>query len=95
MELELRHWSTFNVQRSSPAAADTCQPRKPTARDRKPLTEMGRSIPDEVSSQMLKAIPLGRFGEPEEIANVVLFLCSDLASYVTGQTLHVSGGWWV
>ena len=34
-----------------------------------------------------------RFGEPREIADVVLFLCSDLASYVTGQTLHVNGGW--
>ena len=44
---------------------------------------------------MLKAIPLGRFAEPSEIANAILFLCSDLASYVTGQTLHVSGGWWV
>ena len=39
-------------------------------------------------------IPLGRFGEPSEIAGVVLFLCSDLASYVTGQTIHVNGGWW-
>ncbi|TSA04287.1 MAG: SDR family oxidoreductase, partial [Planctomycetaceae bacterium] len=34
-----------------------------------------------------------RFAEPQEIAGVVLFLCSDLASYVTGQTLHVNGGW--
>ncbi|MFM7741000.1 MAG: SDR family oxidoreductase, partial [Planctomycetota bacterium] len=33
-------------------------------------------------------------GEPEEIANVVLFLCSDLASYVTGQTVHINGGWY-
>ena len=43
---------------------------------------------------MLTNIPLGRFGEPEEIANVVLFLCSDLASYVTGQTVHINGGWY-
>jgi len=58
------------------------------------LTEMGRTIPDEVRAEMLKSIPLGRFGEPEEIAGVVLFLCSDLASYVTGQVIHVNGGWW-
>jgi len=58
------------------------------------LTEMGQSIPDEIREQMLANIPLRRFGEPSEIANVILFLCSDLASYVTGQTLHVNGGWW-
>jgi 3-oxoacyl-[acyl-carrier protein] reductase len=59
------------------------------------LTEMGRSIPEEVRAQMLQSIPLGRFGEPSEIAGVILFLCSDLASYVTGQVIHASGGWWV
>jgi len=59
------------------------------------LTEMGKTIPETVRAEMLKSIPLGRFGEPEEISNVILFLCSDLASYVTGQTIHVSGGWWV
>jgi 3-oxoacyl-[acyl-carrier protein] reductase len=57
------------------------------------LTEMGRLIPEEVRAEMLKSIPLGRFGEPEEIANVILFLCSPLASYVTGQVIHVNGGW--
>ena len=58
------------------------------------LTEMGKTIPEEVRAKMLENIPLGRFGEPAEIAQVVLFLCSDLASYMTGQTLHVNGGWW-
>lgn len=58
------------------------------------LTEMGQSIPADVREQMLGQIPLRRFGEPDEIASVILFLCSDLASYVTGQTLHVNGGWW-
>jgi 3-oxoacyl-[acyl-carrier protein] reductase len=58
------------------------------------LTEMGQSIPDKARTEMLKQIPLGRFAEPEEIAGVILFLCSDLASYITGQTIHVNGGWW-
>ncbi|OHB53717.1 MAG: beta-ketoacyl-ACP reductase [Planctomycetes bacterium GWF2_50_10] len=57
------------------------------------LTEMGKTIPEEVRAEMLKSVPLGRFGEPSEIASVVLFLCSDLASYVTGQVIHVNGGW--
>ena len=58
------------------------------------LTEMGETIPEDVRQQMLANIPLKRFGEPSEIANVILFLCSNLASYVTGQTIHVNGGWW-
>ena len=58
------------------------------------LAGMGLAIPDAVRTDMLKAVPLGRFGEPREIADAVLFLCSDLASYVTGQTLHVNGGWY-
>ena len=58
------------------------------------LTEMGRTIPEQAREEMLKSIPLGRFAEPDEIAGVILFLCSDLASYVTGQVIHVNGGWW-
>ena len=57
-------------------------------------TEMGQSIPEENRKAMLTNVPLGRFAEPNEIANVILFLSSDLASYVTGQTVHVNGGWW-
>lgn len=57
------------------------------------LTGMTWSIPEEARSEMLRLIPLGRFGEPQEIADVILFLCSDLASYVTGQVIHVNGGW--
>jgi 3-oxoacyl-[acyl-carrier protein] reductase len=58
------------------------------------LTEMGRTIPEEVQAEMLKNIPLGRFGLAEEIADAILFLASDLAAYITGQTVHVNGGWW-
>jgi len=57
------------------------------------LTEMGKSIPEEVRTEMLKQIPLGKFGEPRDIANAVLFLASPLAAYISGQTLQVNGGW--
>jgi 3-oxoacyl-[acyl-carrier protein] reductase len=56
-------------------------------------TEMVLSIPEEVRERMLGSIPMGRFGEPEEIARVILFLCSEYASYITGQVIHVNGGW--
>ncbi len=58
------------------------------------LTEMGKSIPEQHRLEMLKLIPLGRFGETNEIAGAILFLASDLATYITGQTIHVNGGWW-
>lgn len=58
------------------------------------LTDMGKTIPEEVRTRMLADIPLNRFGEPEEIAHAILFLSSDLAGYITGQTIHVNGGWW-
>ena len=58
------------------------------------LTEMGQSIPESVRDQMLNDIPLGRFGAPEEISDTIVFLCSERASYITGQTIHVNGGWY-
>lgn len=56
-------------------------------------TAMVATIPDAVRGEMLKSVPLGRLGTPAEVANVALFLCSPLASYVTGQTVEVNGGW--
>lgn len=56
-------------------------------------TTMAATIPENVRQEMTKNIPLGRFGEASEVAGVVLFLCSPLASYVTGQTIEINGGW--
>lgn len=56
-------------------------------------TEMVETIPEEVRTEMLKNVPLGRLGQPQEIASVAVFLCSPLASYITGQTIEVNGGW--
>ena len=42
--------------------------------------------------QLIDEIPLGRFGKPDEIAHLASFLCSDEASYITGQTIHINGG---
>ena len=41
---------------------------------------------------LVKEIPLGRFGKPEEVASLISFMCSDEASYITGQTIHINGG---
>ncbi len=58
------------------------------------LTEMGKTIPTKVQKAMIEQIPLERFGEPNDIAHAILFLCSPLAAYITGQTIHVNGGWY-
>ncbi len=55
-------------------------------------TDMTERLPDMVKEEMLKRIPMKRFGEIEDVAKVVAFLSSDDASYITGTTIHVNGG---
>jgi len=55
-------------------------------------TDMTKVLTDDQRSLMLGQIPLGRLGEPEEIAKVVAFLASDSGAYITGETIHVNGG---
>jgi len=55
-------------------------------------TDMTAELPEDIKAQYLKQIPLNRFGKPEDVANVVIFLASDLASYITGEVIHVNGG---
>ena len=55
-------------------------------------TDMTQELPAEIKEKYLEQIPVGRFGKPEDVANAVLFLASDMASYITGETIHVNGG---
>ncbi len=55
-------------------------------------TDMTRQLPEAQREALLGQIPLGRLGQPDDIAAVVAFLCTDATGYVTGQTLHVNGG---
>ena len=53
------------------------------------MTENNKGVNEDY---LVKEIPLGRFGEPEEVASLISFMCSDGASYITGQTIHINGG---
>jgi 3-oxoacyl-[acyl-carrier protein] reductase len=55
-------------------------------------TDMTSAMNEEARKGMLSSIPLGRTGKPEDIASAIVFLCSDEAAYITGETLRVNGG---
>ena len=55
------------------------------------MSDMTAALPEEVREQWMKTIPLRRGGTPEDVANVALFLGSELSSYVSGQVIHVCG----
>jgi 3-oxoacyl-[acyl-carrier protein] reductase len=55
-------------------------------------SDMSRAIPSDIASEALAAIPLGRYGEPNEVSKLVVFLASEDASYITGQIVTVDGG---
>ena len=55
-------------------------------------TEMTAKLSEDVQKKMLQAIPLGRFGEPKDVADLALFLSSESSSYITGQVIKIDGG---
>jgi 3-oxoacyl-[acyl-carrier protein] reductase len=55
-------------------------------------TAMTESLSDDQKDKLVGAVPAGRLGTPEDVAACAVFLASDEAAYVTGQTLHVNGG---
>jgi len=55
-------------------------------------TDMTSGLSDEIKQKAQERVPLGRFGQPEEVANMVLFLSTDAAAYITGQVMVVDGG---
>ncbi len=55
-------------------------------------TRMTEKLPEEIKHAYFKLIPLGRFGKPEDVANLALFIASDQADYITGQVIAIDGG---
>ena len=55
-------------------------------------TDMTKNLPDKVKEEIIKSIPMKKIGDPKEVANLVLFLSSNLSDYITGQVINVDGG---
>ena len=55
-------------------------------------TEMTAVLSEQVRQEFLKSIPMGRSGQPEEVAELVAFLISEASNYITGQVIHINGG---
>lgn len=55
-------------------------------------TDMTKNLSDKIKEEVIKGIPMKRIGEPKEVANLVLFLSSNLSDYITGQVINVDGG---
>ena len=55
-------------------------------------TDMTAALTEDQKSAILTQVPAGKLGDPQDIANAVLFLASDMASYITGETISVNGG---
>jgi NAD(P)-dependent dehydrogenase (short-subunit alcohol dehydrogenase family) len=53
---------------------------------------MTRSLPEKILAELKQSIPLGHFGQPEDVSGTILFLASEEASYITGQVISVDGG---
>ncbi len=58
-------------------------------------TDMTRALSEDQRAGILAAVPVGRLGDPQDIANAVAFLASDEAAYITGETLHINGGMYI
>jgi len=82
-----QEWGRFGINVNAVAPGLT---RTRLTQEKLPGGDLG--IPKEQFDEMVRRIPLGRAGEPEDIARVVLFFASPLSDYVTGQTINVSGG---
>lgn len=55
-------------------------------------TDMTKDLPEKIKDNVIQSIPMKKIGEPKEVANLVLFLASDLSDYITGQVISVDGG---
>ena len=58
-------------------------------------TEMTAALPEEARAQLVKSLPLGRLGDPDDVADTVLFLAGDASRYITGEVIKVDGGMYV